>query len=109
MPPNNNTSYRNLVRHMYVETLHCSLMFVMYVYISTEKFARHAWHSAHWLERCGMVSGFASSCMSPRNDAHNDASRVQEIQLIIQTNTSQEEAKEGEQDKETSSLNSSKN
>ena len=83
--PGNNTSYRNLVRRMYVETPHCSLMFVMYVYKQTEIFARHACHHAHWLERCGMVSGFASSCMSARNDAQNDASRVQflfEIQLI---------------------------
>ena len=111
MRPNNNTSYRNLVRHMFLDTPHCLLMFVIYLDKQTEKFARHACHSAHWLQRCGMVSGFASSCMSARNDAQNDASRVPflfEIQLIIQTNTSQEEAKEGEQDKETSSLNKQK-
>jgi len=57
-----------------------------------------------WLAACERVFGFTSSCIP----AQDDASKLLfmfETQLTVQTNTSQEEAKEGEWDKETSSLN----
>lgn len=79
---------------MCVETPLYTLMFVTHIITQTEKFVGHACHTTHWLEPCGLVSGFASYCMSVQDDA-SKLSFVFKTQWILQSNTSPEEPEEG--------------
>ncbi len=82
---------------MCAETPLLSLMFVFCIMCRLPYNLREMLVTMTWLGRCVRVVGSASSCKSAQDDAGKLES-VCEDQLImmIQTNTSQGEAKEGE-------------